>query len=187
MSRPFALASAVRGLPVVARAEGSFAGKLEDFLVRIEGLEVIGFKLRSPAFFGGPRGVAASAMEQLGRDYVIVSGEAAVEDAGESRGSLEDRVWWSEWSGVRCLVRRGAELGRLHDVVLSRDGRSVRGFLLDGNRLVVPGRHCAVGSDSLILESEAAAVKMPPSRDSPEWWKELEARLTAACGEGEGR
>jgi len=185
--RPFALASAVRGLPVVARQEGSFVGKLDDFLVRVEGLEVIGYKLRSPGLFSSARGVAASAVEKLGHDYVIVTGEAQVEQAGTSRGALEEGVWWSDWSGVRGIVRRGAEVGRLHDLVLARDGSSVRGFLLDGNRLVAPGRHCAVGHDSLILESEAAAVRLPAATDSPEWWKELESRINEACAPNPGR
>lgn len=177
MIRPFALASAVRGLPVVARQEGSFVGKLDDFLVRVEGLEVIGYKIRSPGIFSSARGVAASAVEKLGQDYVIVTGHAQVEQAGSSRGALEEGVWWSDWSGIRGIVRRGAEVGRLHDLVLASDGSRVRGFLLDGNRLVVPGRQCAVGHDSLILESEAAVARLPASSDASEWWKELELRI----------
>lgn len=185
--RPFALASAARGLPVVARQEGSFLGKLDDFLVRFEALDVVGYKLRGPGLFSSARGVAASAVEKLGLDYVIVSGESHVEQAGSSRGATEDCVWWSDWTGVRAIVRRGSEVGRLNDLLLAPDGSRVRGFLLDGNRLVVPGRQCAVGQDSLILDSETVVLRLPPASDAEAWWAEVERRVDEACSPHPGR
>jgi uncharacterized protein YrrD len=187
VNRPYALANAIRGLPVVARSEGSLVGKLDDFLLSPVGLQIIGYKLKSPGFFSAARGVASEAVEHLGRDFVIVSTESVVEGAGSSRGILEDRVWWTEWSGVRCIVRRGAEVGRLHDLVLSLDGSNVRGFLLDGNRLLVPDSHCVAGIDSLILENLAAAIKLPPALDSQEWWNAIDERLKPLCAPVEGR
>jgi len=181
------MAGSVRGLPVVTRAEGTFAGKLDDLLVFIENLSVIGFKIRSPSFFGSPRGVAAGAVERLGRDYVIVRAESDIEDAGASRGSLDDRVWWSDWHGVRCMSRRGAELGRLHDLVLLSTGARVCGFLLDGNRLITPGPTCAVGADSLIVDDESAIVKVEASPDTDAWWQAVEALLAASGAPDAGR
>jgi uncharacterized protein YrrD len=187
MNRPFVLAGSIRGLPVVARAEASFVGKLDDFLVRLDNLAVIGFKLRAPGFFGGARGVAAAAVERIGRDYVIVGGESAVEEGGASRGTLDDRVWWSDWAGVRFIERRGGEVGRLQDLLLASDGSAVHGFLVDGNRLVVPSAHCAVGADSLILESAAAAARLPGPADSAEWWAAVCECLSPACAPPAGR
>lgn len=167
----------VKGLPVVARAEGGYVGKLDDVLVRIEDLSAIGYKLRAPGFWGGARGVVAAAVERLGRDYVIVRDEASVEAAGDSRGSFEDRVWWSDWVGSKCISRRGVDLGKLSDLVLEATGGRVCAFVLDGGRVVVPGPKCAVGQDSVIVDDESVIVKLADAEDSPGWWSAVEAQI----------
>lgn len=179
MSRRLVNWGAVKGLPVVCRAEGSHAGKLDDVLVRVEDLSALGYKLKAPGFWGGARGVAAEAVELLGKEYVIVRDEAAVEAAGESRGSLDDRVWASAWLGCRCLTRRGNEVGKLADLVFDATGHEVCAFLLDGNRLVVPGPAVAVGADSVIVNDESSVEKLADAAESSGWWKAIGARVDA--------
>lgn len=177
MSQTLVSILGVKGLPVVARAEGGYVGKLDDVLVRIEDLSAIGYKLRAPGFWGGARGVVAGAVERLGRDYVIVRDEASVEAAGDSRGSFDDRVWWSEWAGSKCISRRGAELGKLTDLVIDAHGGRVRALVIDGGRLVVPGPRCAIGPDSVIVDDETVIVKISEAEDSPGWWAAVEAQI----------
>ncbi len=167
----------VRGLSVVARAEGSHAGKLDDMLVFVETLRPIGFKIKAPGFWGGVRGFPAEALELLGKEYVLVRNEAAVEPAGESRGTLDDRVWASAWLGCRVLTRRGNEVGKVVDLVVDATGASVCGFVLDGNRLVVPGARAAVGADSVIVDDESVAEKVADAAESPGWWKVVSERV----------
>ncbi|MSQ04139.1 MAG: hypothetical protein EXR71_19995 [Myxococcales bacterium] len=175
--RRLARFGAVRGLPVVGRADGAGVGKVDDVLVRLADLRTIGFRLRAPGFWSGMLGVAASSVERLGRDYVIVSELAAAEPAGESRGPLDDRVWWSEWAGCHCLTRRGAEVGKLTDLILDADAACARALVLEGGRLLVPGPRVAIGADSVIVDEADVAVKLTGAEDSGDWWRELEALL----------
>lgn len=176
-ARRLARYSAVRGLPVVGRADGTLVGKLEDVLLEVESLAALGYSLKAPGFWKGRLGVAAPLMERLGRDFVLIRDEEAAEAAGESRGRLEDRVWVSDWLGIPCLTRRGGELGKLADVILDADGRRARACVLESGRVLVPGRGCEVGRESLVLEGEDAAVALPESPDAPAWWAALEALL----------
>ena len=175
--RRLASFSAVRGLPVVGRADGAGVGKVDDVLVGLDDLRTIGFRLRAPGFWSGMLGVVAASVERLGRDYVIVSELGAAEPAGESRGPLDDRVWWSDWAGCRCITRRGVEVGKLTDLILDADGARARAFVLDGGRLLVPGPRVAIGADSVIVDEVDVAVKLVASEDSGEWWREVEALL----------
>ncbi len=162
---------------MVGRADGTSVGKVDDVLVRLDDLRTIGFRLRAPGFWSGMLGVAAAAVERLGRDYVIVTELGAAEPAGESRGPLDDRVWWSEWAGCRCLTRRGVEVGKLTDLIVDADGGRARAFVLEGGRLLVPGPKVSIGADSVIVDEADVAVKIAGAEDSGEWWREVEALL----------
>lgn len=175
-TRRLARFSVVRGLPVVGRGDGALVGKLDDVLLHVESLTAIGYAVRS-GFWKSRKGVAAANVERLGRDFVIVRDEEAAEAAGESRGRLDDRVWVSEWLGCLCLTRRGGEVGRLGDVLFDGDGQRVRALMLEGGRLLVPGRRCEVGRDSLVVDDDDAVVALPDSPDSAAWWTAVEALL----------
>lgn len=168
----------VRGLPVVTVAEGGYAGKLDDFLFRYEDVAVFGFRLRAPGFWGGALGVATADVVRLGRDYVLVSGDAAVEKEGSGGSAAPDRGWWSDWVGVKVLARRGTDLGKVEDVVLDERPSRLRALVLDGGRVVVPGRRALVGRDAVIVEEEAVVQVLAERVDTPEWW----ARVATIVG-----
>ncbi len=179
LSRRLVSLGAVRGLPVVGRADGVYVGKLDDVLISVEGLVAIGYTVRAPGFWGGRRGIEVAAMERLGRDFVIVRDADAAEPAGDARGKLDDRLWISEWLGARCITRRGAEVGKLVDVLLEGDGTALRVLVLDGGRVLVPGRRCEVGRDSVVVEELDVPLKPADAADTAGWWREVEALLPA--------
>lgn len=177
MNMTYVTLHAVKGLPVVTRAEGGHAGKVDDVLVHVENLVAIGYKVRAPGFWGGVCGVAAEAVERLGRDFVIVRDAAAVEPAGESRGSLDDRVWWSDWIGSKCIGRRGEDHGKLTDLILERESGRIRALVLDGGRLVVPGPRSNITADSVIVDDAGAITKIADAMDSAAWWAAVELAI----------
>lgn len=173
----------VRGLPVVTVAEGVHGGKLDDFLCSLDGFTVHGFRLRAPGFWSGETGVAASDVALLGRDYVLIAREAAIEQGTGSQDAGSRRAWWSDLVGTSVMARRGAELGKVEDVVLDDQPRVVRALVLEGGA-VLPlrdtGNSTAIilGGDSVILDDESALLRIPDKVDSPEWWKAVATALT---------
>ncbi len=164
---------AVRGLPVVTVAEGGYAGKLDDFLFRFDDVAILGFRLRAPGFWGGALGVACENVVRLGRDYVLVSGDDVVERERGGGVVSADRAWWSDWVGVKVLARRGTDLGRVEDVLVDERPSRLRALVLDGGRVVLPGRKALVGRDAVIVDEEAAVHVFPEKHESAEWWEKV--------------
>lgn len=169
---------AVRGLPVVTLAEGGHAGKVDDFLFSLANFSIYGFKLRAPGFWSTDTGVATDEVERLGRDYVLVSRESAIESSGDDTGAAEDRVWWSAFVGIPLLARRGAQLGKVEDVLVEEKPRRVVALLLDDHQVVVLGGATILRADSAVIEDEAQVRRTTARPDSPEWWQEV----AALCG-----
>lgn len=177
MNKTYVTLHSVKGLPVVTRAEGGHAGKVDDVLVRVVDLVAIGYKVRAPGFWGEVFGVVAEAVERLGRDFVIVRDDAAVEPAGASRGSLDDRVWWSDWQGSKCIGRRGEDHGKLTDLILEREGGRIRALVLDRGRLVVPSPRSNITADGVIVDDASAITKIADAVDSAAWWAAVEVAI----------
>lgn len=162
-----------QALTVATRAEGAIIGKLDDFQFDLETGRIFGFRL-TKGVFSKSGGVAADAVELLGRDLVFVREEAAVEWTGAARAAVEGRAWASDYKGTKVMSRRGEGLGAVEDFVIDAQPARVTALLLDGNRAVVYGEHVAAGRDAVILADPALAVPRPEGDEgSGDWWKRM--------------
>lgn len=172
-----------RGLPVVTLAEGIHGGKLDDFLFSLDSFAVHGFRLRAPGFWSGETGVAVGDVVILGRDYIVISRETAIESGTGSQEAGARRAWWSDLVGTSVMARRGHELGKVDDVILDPQPRAVLALVLDGGELLPlrdTGNSTAIilGGDSVVLDDESSLVRLTEKTDSPEWWKAVATALS---------
>jgi len=160
----------VQALQVASRREGALLGKIDDFQFELETGIIFGFRV-SRGVFSKSGGVAAAAVERIGRDLVYVSEEASIEWGGAPRAAVEGRAWASEYKGTKLMSRRGEGLGSVEDFVVEAGPARVAALLLDQGRVVVYDERIAVGRDAVILADPAEAVPRPEGdEESADWW-----------------
>lgn len=131
------------GLPVAVLDGARFVGEVRDVLFDPLRWRFLGFTLRgrgliSPAMLGV---LPAPGIWALGRDAVMIGSEDIVlterEDIDSALGEHEDAV------GHEVVTDAGQSLGRISDVILETDGRSMAivGYAIAqdrGHELIVP-------------------------------------------------
>lgn len=165
-----------RGMQVVTVAEGAMVGKLDDAYVVLESGAVLGYRVKSGLVFSSNAACAADQLLKLGRDVVLIRGEASLEKAG-GRGEDEGRVWLSDYLGRKVISRRGEQLGEVEDLVVDEAGARVRALLV-GDKLVKVDGRASLGRDAVICEDAGVPVVVGEERvESPEWWVKVGALL----------
>ena len=168
----------VVGTQVVSVAEGAFVGKLDDFLFDLQTHKISGWRVKTGSVFGKSGGVAASDLQLLGRDVVLVRAEASIEWAGSGRPRpVDGRAWASAYLGCSVLTRVGAACGAVRDLIVDDGGDALLGVLLEGNLAVALDR-AQLGPSAVILETESVAVALPEDEGKDEWWQKLKEILT---------
>lgn len=167
----------VQGMQVVARQEGAIIGKLDDFLFELQTGIIAGWRVKTGSVFAKGGGVAAGDLELLGRDVVIIRGEAAVEWAGSGRPKpVDGRAWASAYLGTGALTRAGQALAEVKDLIVDDVGNRLRGLLLADGRLLVVGAQVQLGPSAVIVENDGVPLTLPESEE--EWWAAITAAVT---------
>lgn len=136
-------AAELTGMPVVTLDEGRIVGEVRDFLFDPRRWRFLGFTLRGRGLISTPLlGVLPTVgIWGLGRDAVTIgSADALLREAVDIKSALgehEDAV------GHEVLTDDGAALGRIVDIIIETDARTIAivGYAFarkDGHHLLVP-------------------------------------------------
>ncbi len=163
------------GLQVIARQEGAVVGRFDDFQFDLESREIYGYRIKGTGMFAKAGGVAATSLDQIGRDVAFVGSEDAVVWSGAGRNVEDGRAWASQYRGTRVMSRNGVSLGTVEDYVFDPGDDRVLGLVLDGDRLVTLGQTVATGPAAVIIENAAMLQNLPAEErtgaDDADWRK----------------
>ena len=170
-----------RGKPVISRKEGANVAKFDDFQFDLRSWEIFGYRLRSVRMFGKAGGVAATELDQVGRDVVFIASQDQVEWSGGTRNPADGRAWASRYLGTRVISRDGTSLGEVEDLVFDPTSDRVLAIIITGNRIVRLEDNVATGSAAVVLESADLAVPFPEDDDheAPSaWWSRVSQAMS---------
>lgn len=164
-----------QGQQVVARAEGAYVGRLDDFQFDLSTREIYGYRLKGSGVFAKAGGVSALHLDQIGRDVAFVGTEAQVEWSGAPRNAEEGRAWASQYRGTRVMSRAGVALGEVDDFVFDAASRRVLAILLNNQRALELSGQVATGPAAVIVEDPSLLQDIPtePQAAPEEWWRRL--------------
>ncbi len=154
------------GLQVVARQEGAIIGRFDDFQFDLESRAIYGYRIKGTGMFAKAGGVAATALDQIGRDVAFIGAEDAVEWSGAGRNVEDGRAWASQYRGTRVMSRNGVSLGTVEDFVFDPGADTVLGLVLDGERLVELRAAVATGPAAVIIEDASLLQNLPAEERS---------------------
>ncbi len=154
------------GLQVIARQEGAIIGRFDDFQFDLETRAIYGYRIKGTGMFAKAGGVAATSLDQIGRDVAFVGAEDTVEWSGAGRNVEDGRAWASQYRGTRVMSRNGVSLGTVEDFVFDPASDAVLGLVLDGERLVELGPPVATGPAAVIIEDATMLQDLPAEERS---------------------
>jgi uncharacterized protein YrrD len=154
------------GLQVVAKKEGAIVGRFDDFQFDLATRSIYGYRIKGTGMFAKAGGVAANALDQIGRDVAFVGEEASVEWSGGGRNVEDGRAWASQYRGTRVMSRNGVSLGTVEDFVFDPGADMVMGLVLDGERIVELGPAVATGPAAVIIEDASMLQNLPAEERS---------------------
>ena len=170
-----------QGRQVVARREGAYVGKLDDFQFDLIRRVIYGYRLKGGGVFGRAGGVSAKILDQIGRDVAFVNAEEDIAWSGASRNAEEGRAWASLYRGTRVMSRLGASIGAVDDLAFDPASRKVVALILDGNRYIELTEQVATGPAAVIVEDTALVRELPQEEHAgQDWWSRVVSSFSSS-------
>lgn len=163
----------VKGLPVIAMAEGKQVGKVDDLVIDPDRKAVSWLRLHSGGLLGGERlWVSVEAVHGVGEDAVTINAEAdarAPADAPEALALVKAK---RGVIGNKVITENGERLGEVRDYEFNPETFALTslsvppGMNVVGEILTIPGDKVLTIGEDVIVVSAASVMRLQGTADS---------------------
>lgn len=160
------------GLPVINLATGKEIGHVSDLVWCPETRKITGIILNGGGVLSRPRLIRYQDVVNIGRDAVIVTGEAPEGEADPATGLRATQV-----AGIPVITARGENLGTMEDVVFTMTGGELAGYEISAGLVddLISGRSTIPWDAVATWGEEAVIIKDVPGLEAPEPRRESNA------------
>lgn len=163
----------VKGLPVIAMAEGKQVGKVDELVIDPDRKAVSWLRLHSGGLLGGERlWVSVEAVHGVGEDAVTINAEAdarAPADAPEALALVKAK---RGVIGNKVITENGERLGEVRDYEFNPETFALTslsvppGMNVVGEILTIPGDKVLTIGEDVIVVSAASVMRLQGTADS---------------------
>jgi len=162
----------VKGLPVIAMAEGKQVGKVDDLVIDPDRKAVSWLRLHSGGLLGGERlWVSVAAVHGVGEDAVTINAEAdahAPADAPEALALVKAK---RGVIGNKVITENGERLGEVRDYEFNPETFALTslsvppGMNVIGEILTIPGDKVLTIGEDVVVVAAAAVMRLQGTAD----------------------
>ena len=162
----------VKGLPVIAMAEGKQVGKVDDLVIDPDRKAVSWLRLHSGGLLGGERlWVSVAAVHGVGEDAVTINAEAdahAPADAPEALALVKAK---RGVIGNKVITENGERLGEVRDYEFNPETFALislsvpPGMNVIGEILTIPGDKVLTIGEDVVVVAAAAVMRLQGTAD----------------------
>ena len=149
----------IRGMQVVALAEGKIMGSVQKIYINPSKKRVSGMSVRESGFGGQESWVSVGDIKQVGENVIFVSRASACKAKSPVGRSLKDML------GMQVATKGGKILGSLVDVEISEDWKLVEISLSEKRMIELDPRQTVFGQDAILLKADAESAIRKEPRD----------------------